>query len=67
MGHDACIASIAQPCPWSCQQSTFSSSSLLKKKYIYLNSFIEIQFVYCTSHSFEVYNSMAVIVGASEL
>ena len=31
MGHDASIASIPQPCPWSCQQSIFSSSSLLKK------------------------------------
>lgn len=37
------------------------------KKNIYLNSFIEIQFVYCTSHSFEVYDSMAITVGASEL
>lgn len=39
----------------------------VKNIYIYLNSFIEMQFVYCTSHAFEVYNSMAVIVGASEL
>ena len=64
MGHDAPIASIAQPCPRSCQQSIFSSS-LLKKKY--LNSFIEIQFIYCTSHSFEVHDSIAIILGASEL
>lgn len=57
-----CILSSALPMVLSAGHLFFF---FVKKKY--LNSFIEIQFIYCTSHSFEVHDSIAIILGASEL